>query len=32
LVELLHQILGEAGFDFKLHQALVNVGVWHGVG
>jgi hypothetical protein len=29
LVELLHQVFGEAGFDFKIHQAFVNVGVWH---
>ena len=29
LVELLHQILGEAGLDFKVHQAFVNVGVRH---
>jgi hypothetical protein len=29
LVELLYQVFGEAGFDFKLHQALVYVGVRH---
>lgn len=29
LVELLHQVFGEAGLDFEVHQAFVNVGVWH---
>lgn len=29
LVELLHQVFGEAGLDLKVHQAFVNVGVWH---
>jgi hypothetical protein len=29
LVELLHQVFGEAGLDLKIHQAFVNVGVWH---
>jgi hypothetical protein len=31
LVELLHQVFGEAGFDLKVHQAFINVGVWHSV-
>jgi hypothetical protein len=29
LVELLHQVFGEAGLDFKVHQAFVDVNVWH---
>jgi hypothetical protein len=29
LIELLHQVFGEAGLDLKVHQAFVNVGVWH---
>ena len=29
LVELLHQVFGEAGLDLKVHQAFVCVGVWH---
>ena len=29
LVELLHQVLGEAGLDFKVHQTFVYVGVGH---
>ncbi len=29
LVELLYQVFGEAGLDFKVHQAFVNVVVWH---
>ena len=29
VVELLHQVFGEAGLDFKRHQALVYVGVGH---
>lgn len=29
LVELLHQVFGEAGFDFKVHQPFVEVSVWH---
>ncbi len=29
LVELLHQVFGEAGLDFKVHQAFVGVVVWH---
>jgi hypothetical protein len=29
LVELLHQVFGEAGLDLKVHQAFVYVGVWH---
>ena len=31
LVELLDQVFGKAGLDFKVHQAFVNVGVGHGV-
>jgi len=29
LIELFHQVFGEAGLDLKVHQAFVNVGVWH---
>jgi hypothetical protein len=29
LVELLHQVFGEAGLDLKVHQSFVNVGVRH---
>jgi hypothetical protein len=29
LVELLYQVFGEAGLDFKVHQAFINVGVCH---
>jgi hypothetical protein len=29
LVELLHQIFGEAGLDFQVHQAFVCVVMWH---
>jgi hypothetical protein len=29
LVELLHQVFGEACLDFKVHQAFVVVVVWH---
>jgi hypothetical protein len=29
LVELLHQVFGEASLDFKVHQAFVGVIVWH---
>ncbi len=33
LVELLHQVFGEAGLDFKVHQTFVDVrvGVGHGL-
>ncbi len=31
LVELLHQVFGEAGLDLKVHQSFVNVGVRHWV-
>ena len=30
LVELLHQVFGEAGLDFKVHQTFVDIGVGHG--
>ena len=29
LIQLLHQVLGKARLDFKVHQTFVNVGVWH---
>ena len=29
LVELLHQVFCEAGFNLKVHQAFVCVSVWH---